>query len=247
VDQTEEHILQMLQPGTSGLLVTEVPDGLSQMGGGQKLHGHGGQLGGFGSWMPLPDQRQLVGRKGVERVSCLVQQSHHIVHQTHGVHEDEWPAVEVQRLTVSSGRLSLAALEIEQALIDHGLEFAPQGRVHPVEHPLRLDHQLARVGEWAERLFAVRIHREVPGTKHLEPEPLTAGLENPFDSRGNRQFHGLVETFAVGGSVVEAKLCRKDVVSEVGEAGVARGARPQLVHPVEESGHLLSLLDVRLA
>ena len=45
--------------------------------------------------MPLPDQRLPVRGESVKRMTGLVQQRVHIVHQPHRVHEDERPATEV--------------------------------------------------------------------------------------------------------------------------------------------------------
>ena len=84
--------------------------------------------------MALPDERQRVGSEGVERMPRLVQQGHDVFHQPDGVHEDERPAVKVQGLAVPARRLALPALEVEQTLVDHGLEFTAERRVHPLEH-----------------------------------------------------------------------------------------------------------------
>jgi hypothetical protein len=76
--------------------------------------------------VPLPDQGQLVRREGVEGMPRLMQQSHHVFHQSHGIHEDERPAVEMEGLAIPAGCFPLAAFQVEQAFIDHGLELTPE-------------------------------------------------------------------------------------------------------------------------
>ena len=71
----------------------------------------------------------------VERVPRLVEKRHHIVDQPDRVHEDERAPTEVERLAVATRRLALPTVEIEQPLVDHGLELAAKERVHPIEDP----------------------------------------------------------------------------------------------------------------
>ena len=85
--------------------------------------------------MALPDERLAVRGEGVERVPRLVQERHHVVHQPDGVHEDERPPAEVERLAVPAGRLSLPAVEVEEALVDHGLELAAEHAGRPGRTP----------------------------------------------------------------------------------------------------------------
>ena len=132
--QAQQHIFQMLEPGAPMVFRREVPDRADQVRRGQQLHRHRGQLRGLGARVPLPDERLRMGGEGVERVAGLVQQRHHIVHQADGVHEDERPPAEVQRLAVAARRLALPAVQVEQPLVDHGLELVAQRRIHPVEH-----------------------------------------------------------------------------------------------------------------
>ena len=51
------------------------------------------------------------------------------------VHEDEGATPVVQRLAVAARRLALPAVEVEQALVDHGLELAAERGIDPVEDP----------------------------------------------------------------------------------------------------------------
>ena len=85
--------------------------------------------------MPLPDERLRVRGEGVEGVPRLVQQRHDVVHQPDRVHEDERPPPVVQRLAVAARRLALPAVEVEQPLVDHGLELAAERGIDPLEDP----------------------------------------------------------------------------------------------------------------
>src|ERR1700674_4223265 len=56
VGETDEHVFEMLEPGSSSVDRLEISRRLSQVGSGQKLHGHGGQLGRLRAGVTLPDQ-----------------------------------------------------------------------------------------------------------------------------------------------------------------------------------------------
>ena len=122
------------------------------------------------------------------------------------------------------GRLALPAFEIEQALVDHGLEVASERRIHSVEHAPGRAHELGGRGKRPQRLGAVRVDRKIPGPEHVEAEPLPPGLEYPLDRGRHGALDGVVEALAIGRGIVEAELGRKDVVPEVGEPGVTGGA-----------------------
>src|SRR4051812_41151406 len=102
--------------------------------------------------MTLPDEREGMRSKGVKRVSRFVQQSHDVVHQTDCIHEDERPTVEVECFAVAPWRLALATLEVEQALVVHGLKLAAEGGMHPIEDLLGLAHQIGSIGERPQRI-----------------------------------------------------------------------------------------------
>ena len=134
--------------------------------------------------MTLPDEREWVRGKGVEGVSCLMQQGHDIVHQTDRVHEDERPAMEVERFAVATRRLALAALEIEQALVDHGLELSAERGMHPIEDLLGLAHQIGSIGERAQRIAAVGVNRQIPGPQNVQPQTLAADARSTRSTAG---------------------------------------------------------------
>jgi len=153
--------------------------------------------------------------------------------------------MEVQRLAVSAGRLALPAFEIEQTLIDHGLEFTAERGVHPCEDPLGGPDEFGGIGKRPQRLGTVGIDGKVPRPQHLESQPSPARLEHSLNCGGHCPLDRLVEALAVGGGVVEAELCRKDVVPEVGKAGVPRRPHPELIHLVEESAQLIAAIQIR--
>src|SRR5215213_11369690 len=103
----------------------------------------------------------------MEGVPGLVQQRHHVVHQADGVHENEWPTPEMERFAVPARRLALSAVEIEQALVDHGLELRAEHRVDLVEDPTGSAHKFLYGLERAERSGPVRIDGQVPRAQRV--------------------------------------------------------------------------------
>src|SRR4051794_34244365 len=212
----------------------------------EQLHEHRCQLGGLGAGMALPDQRQGVRGEGVESVTGLVEQGHDVVHQTQRIHEDERPALEVQRLAIASRRLSLPALQVEQALVDHGLKLTAEQRVYPVKDPTGLSHQLRGIAEWTERLLPVWIDRPVPGAEDVASEPLPSRSHDPLHRGGHRLLDRLVQAFAIGRGIVEAELGWEYVIAEIGEPCVPGGPHPEVVHLIEERCQLTLSVDIRL-
>ena len=78
--------------------------------------------------MPLPDERALVGREGVKRVSGLVQQRGHVLQHAGRIHENERSPSRVEGVAVTARGLARARVEVEQSFADHGGELAAELR-----------------------------------------------------------------------------------------------------------------------
>src|SRR3989304_7047200 len=120
----------------------------------------------------------------MERMPPLVEERPYAVAPPDGMPEDKRPAPLVERALVSSGRLALAALQVEQLLVPHELELVTERRVDPAEDLLDPAHELFRGLERSQGRPAERIDQGVPRPPGGDVQgpagpPVAAGHERP--------------------------------------------------------------------
>src|SRR5713226_6435408 len=112
--------------------------------------------------MALKQQGQLRSLDGMEGMAGLVQQRAQVAVDADRVHEDQGQLPEWQRGAVTTGRLALAVVQVEEAGIIHGLVVAAEVGVDVGENRRRRIDQASDVVERLERGTARWIDRHIP-------------------------------------------------------------------------------------
>ncbi len=187
--------------------------------------------------MALKQKGKRGGLEGMEGVARLMKEGAHVAVHSDRIHEDEGQLSEGEGLAVTTRRLALAVVQVEQLRLGDPAVVAAELRFDMCKYVAGSIDQGRDVREGLQwRAAAQGVQSHMPA-----PPP-----HQPLDRRQHRRFNGLVKTQAVVRRVVETILIEVRKVAIVCEAGVSGDLLSQVVHAVEDAREHPATLDVRL-